>query len=194
MIRLNSQLWQISCFFSTHFFLRRLHNTTTLLLFVASSLGAYTYPSFLLFLLRSNVFSVFNHCSAPSSHLFLLFSSSTSRDTPPIPHRGVLCAIRLRDFPLQTSTDLRRKVIAGTEILPTLPRVFLLCACDDHDHDDDHEPALNLFTNAARSRRKFHTLSSSSSFNIPLCRVLNCGALMTTMTLRRRSSEPTKAK
>lgn len=162
MIRLNSQLWQISCFFSTHFFLRRLHNTTTLLLFVASSLGAYTYPSFLVFLLRSNVFSVFNHCSAPSSHLFFLFSSSTSRNTPPIP------TLRLRDFPLQTSTDLRRKVIAGTEILPTLPRVFLLCACDDHDHDDDHEPALNLFTNAARSRRKFHTLSFASSSNIPL--------------------------
>lgn len=140
------------------------------------------------------MFSLFS-ITAPSLHLFLLFSSSTSRDTPPIPHEGVLCTLRLRDFPLQTSTDLRRKVIAGTEILPTLPRVFLLCACDDHDHDDDHEPALNLFTNAARSRRKFHTLSSSSfSSNIPLCRVLNCGALMTTMTLRRRSSEPTKAK
>lgn len=158
MIRLNSQLWQISCFFSTHFFLRRLHNTTTLLLFVASSLGAYTYPSFLLFLLRSNVFSVFNHCSAPSSHLFLLFSSSTSRDTPPIPHEGVLCAIRLRDFPLQTSTDLRRKVIAGTEILPTLPRVFLLCACDDRSRRRPRTRAELIHERGAITTKVSHTL------------------------------------
>lgn len=132
------------------------------------------------------MFSLFSITAPHRRRTFSSLLFLHSRDTPPIPHR---CALRATTTRFSTSnfhrspskSDRARKFYRRAVLHPcsSLPRVFLLCACDD-DHDDDHEPALNLFTNA-RSRRKFHTLSSSSS-NIPLCRVLNCGALMTTMT------------
>lgn len=166
LIRLNSQLWRISFFFSllTHFSRRCVHNKTTLFLFVASLLHT-------LILLPSSpapssprlalMFSVFNHRSTALFALSLLLVSPAARGCAQreLHYGGLPVNSRTLNTPLWES-DRQKILTTGRVLKPCVTTLrttitkhtllFTNVTTTARDHDESFTPRTKLGWRCAR--------------------------------------------